>query len=374
MPCETPRILVVFGTRPEIIKLAPVVAALRQKPGIETVVCSTGQQRELAAQTLAVFDLTADFDLQLMRERQDLHDIVAGALCGTRDIIAQVRPSFVLVQGDTGSAVGAGLAAYYSRIPLGHVEAGLRTNDMFNPFPEEANRRLLDEVSSLLFAPTPRARDVLLREGVAAERVHLTGNTVVDALMMARQGWEQRGAPATAAGLLASCPGKKLLLTCHRRENFGDGLAAIFDGVADIARRYPDLTVLFPVHPNPTVRDAAQAHLGGVANVRLLGQLPYPDFLYLLSHADLVISDSGGVQEEAPSFGTPLMVVRRQTERMEGVEGGFATIARLEAEDISRHALELLAQGRRPPTVTTPYGDGHAAQRIADLLTQAVSG
>lgn len=373
MPCDRPRVLVVFGTRPEIIKLAPVVTALRRQPGIETVVCSTGQQRELGAQTLAAFGLAADMDLDLMRHGQDLHDVVAGTLCGVRDVVARIRPALVVVQGDTGSAVGAGLAAYYARVPVAHVEAGLRTGDMFDPFPEEVNRRLLDELASLLFAPTARARDTLLREGVPAGRVHLTGNTVVDALRMAERRWREGGPPPAAAALLASCPGPLLLLTCHRRETFGSGQAAIFDGVLDVARRRPDLTVLFPVHPNPEVRQPAEACFADVPNIRLSEQMPYPDFLYLLSRADLVVSDSGGVQEEAPSFGTPLLVVRRQTERVEGVEAGQAVVSGLEAGDIATRALALLEAGRRPPARQNPYGDGQAGERIATACVAAVT-
>jgi UDP-N-acetylglucosamine 2-epimerase (non-hydrolysing) len=374
MSCSRPRILVVFGTRPEIIKLAPVIAALRQNPAVETVVCATGQQRDLAAQALAAFRLDADFDLDLMRDGQDLHDVVAGTLCGVRDIIAKVRPALVVVQGDTGSAVGAGLAAYYARVPVAHVEAGLRTNDMFNPFPEEVNRRLLDEVSTHLFAPTIRARDTLIHEGVSVGRVHLTGNTVVDALHMAQNHWRDHGAPPAATKILDACAGPTVLMTCHRRENLGDGLAAIFEGVVQVAHHRPDATIIFPVHPNPAVRQPAEARFAGIPNIRLMDQLPYQDFLYLVSRADLVISDSGGVQEEAPSFGTPLLVVRSQTERLEGVEGGFATIAGLEAEDIFCHALALLDRGRQPPPAVNPYGDGNAARRIAEICALAAGG
>lgn len=360
---DRPKVLVVFGTRPEVIKLAPVIAALRRCPAVEVVVCNTGQQRELSAQAMAAFDLVADLDLELMRHGQDLHDVVAGTLCGVRDAVARIRPALTVVQGDTGSAVGAGLASYYARVPVAHVEAGLRTGDMFNPFPEEVNRRLLDELSTLLFAPTARARDTLLREGVPAERIHLTGNTVVDALRMAEH--RLNAAPPPAAAVLPAA-GPLLLLTCHRRENFGDGLSAIFNGVLEAARQRPDLTVLFPVHPNPEVRAAAQAHFAECGNVRLLDQLPYPDFLYLLARADLAVSDSGGVQEEAPSFGTPLLVVRRQTERMEGVEAGYADIVDLTSPAIAARILELLAAGRRP-RADNPYGDGRAGTRIADI-------
>lgn len=366
MPSDRPKVLVVFGTRPEIIKLAPVVAALRRHPAVEVVTCNTGQQRELSAQALAAFDLAADIQLDLMRRGQDLHDVVAGTLCGVRDAVARIGPALVVVQGDTGSAVGAGLAAYYARVPVAHVEAGLRTGDMFNPFPEEINRRLLDELSTLLFAPTPRARDTLLREGIPAERVHLTGNTVVDALLAAGR----RPPSPAAAALTAGLPGPLLLLTCHRRENFGAGLAAIFDGVLEVARRRPDLTVLFPVHPNPEVREPAEARFAGAANVRLIGQLPYHDFLHLLGRADLMVSDSGGVQEEAPSFGTPLLVVRRLTERMEGIEAGHADMVGPDCAAIAARAMDLLEAGRRP-RAPNPYGDGRAGERIAAICADA---
>lgn len=363
MSSDRKRVLVVFGTRPEAIKLAPVVTALRAMPDLETVVCSTGQHRDMVAQVLPSLGLTPDIDLDLMQPGQSLHSVVADVLRHVGEVVDRIAPGLVVVHGDTGSAVGATLAAHYSGCPVAHVEAGLRTGDLFDPFPEEANRRLIDPVCSLLFAPTATARDTLLAEGHSPANVHLTGNTVVDALETIRTQWAAEGPPPAASALLAECPGPVVLLTCHRRENFGDGLAAIFAGVAALARQRPDVTVLFPVHRNPEVR-AAAAILADLPNLRLLEPLPYPDFLYLVARAALIITDSGGIQEEAPSFGTPVLVARRVTERQQLTDSGGGILVGRCADSVLAQALACLDTGRRPAG-PNPFGDGLAGKRIA---------
>lgn len=366
MPSERKRVLVVFGTRPEAIKLAAVVTALRQRPEMETIVCCTGQHRDMVAQVLPSLGLVPDINLDLMQPGQTPNSVVADVLRGVGDLVERLSPSLVVVHGDTGSAVGATLAAHYGGCPVAHVEAGLRTGDLFDPFPEEANRRLIDSVCSLLFAPTVAARDALLAEGHPPANIHLTGNTVVDALETIRARWAEDGAPPVAAGLLAQCDGPTVLMTCHRRENFGDGLAAIFAGVAELARRRPEITVLFPVHRNPEVRAAAQA-LQGLANVRLMEPMPYPDFLYLVANAALIITDSGGIQEEAPSFGTPVLVARRVTERQQLTESGGGILVGRCADTVLRQALSCL-DGDRRPLAANPFGDGRAGMRIAAAI------
>lgn len=369
MACNPRRILVVFGTRPEAIKLAPVIAALRARSDLETIVCNTGQHGEMLDQVLPFFGISPDIDLALMRQGQDLHQVVAGVIESMGAVIARTAPDMVVVQGDTSTALGSGLAAVYSQSPLAHVEAGLRTYDMRDPFPEEANRRLLDQMSSLLFAPTEDCRAALLAEGLPQEMIHVTGNSVVDALEMARRHWDEHGAPVEAEAILAECGGPVVLVTGHRRENLGEGLAEIFAGVAALAEEQPDITVLFPVHRNPDVRGAANAQLAGRSNVKLLPPQPYPVFLNLAARADLIITDSGGIQEEAPSFGTPVLVTRRTTERQPLTASGAGILVVPKAETVLAHARAMLAAGRRMPG-HNPFGDGRAGERITEHVVR----
>jgi UDP-N-acetylglucosamine 2-epimerase len=364
------RIAVVAGTRPEAIKLAPVVYLLRRQPGIETVFVSTGQHREMLKQVLAAFSLSPDLDLEVMRSGQDLHDVTIATLAKLKPILRELRPAWVVVQGDTTSAMAAALSAFYERIPVAHVEAGLRTNDRYRPFPEEINRRLVDQLSGVLFAPTALAREALLREGFDDARILVSGNTVVDAILHLRASGETRR--RHAGGLdLEAIPGRLVLVTSHRRESFGDGLAAICRALVRIAERHPDVTVVYPVHLNPNVDGPVRAALGGHPRIVLLPPVSYEDLGALLERCHLVLTDSGGIQEEAPSFRKPVLVLREVTERPEGVAAGVAAVVGTGEERIVVETSRLLsdrAAYERMASGASPYGDGHAAERIVEAL------
>jgi UDP-N-acetylglucosamine 2-epimerase len=364
------RIAVVAGTRPEAIKLAPVVYLLRRQSGIETVFVSTGQHREMLKQVLAAFSLAPDLDLEVMRSGQDLHDVTIATLARLKPILRELRPAWVVVQGDTTSAMAAALSAFYERIPIAHVEAGLRTNDRYRPFPEELNRRLVDQLSGALFAPTALAREALLREGFDDARILVTGNTVVDAIHHLRaQGGTRR---RHAGGLdLEAIPGRLVLVTSHRRESFGDGLAAICRALVRIAERHPDVTVVYPVHLNPNVDGPVRAALAGHPRIVLLPPVSYVDLAALLERCHLVLTDSGGIQEEAPSFRKPVLVLREVTERPEGVAAGVAAVVGTGEERIVLETSRLLsdrAAYERMASGASPYGDGRAAERIVEAL------
>ncbi len=353
------RILVVYGTRPEAIKMAPVVRALRSRPERFTpIVCTTAQHREMVDQVESLFELTPDIDLDLMRADQRLNDLGARVLTAIDGVIDRVVPDWLLVQGDTTTAMAAALAAFHRRTPVGHVEAGLRTGDLDRPFPEEANRRLIDALAAALFAPTERSRTALLAEGVHEDRIHLTGNTVVDAL---HEVAARLGGPEDRQS--------EVLVTAHRRESFGPPMRAIFGAVEELARRFPDVRWVFPVHPNPSVRGPAHEMLGSIPNVELHEPLEYAELIRRLMRAKLVLTDSGGIQEEAPAFGTPVLVMRERTERPEGIEAGIARLVGVDQQSIVAAATEALAgtpaAARRGGN---PYGDGHAAERIAAIL------
>lgn len=367
---RTARIAVVAGTRPEGIKLAPVVHALRRRRGIETVFVSTGQHREMLQQALAAFALRPDVDLDLMRAGQGLHDVTVATLARLDPVLRELRPAWVVVQGDTTTAMAAALAAFYLRIPVAHVEAGLRTNDRYSPFPEELNRRIVDQIAEVLFAPTPHARRALLREGFSDERILVTGNTVVDAIQHLRASGATRG--RSAAGLdLEALPGRVLLVTSHRRESFGAGLAAICRALVRIAERHPDVTIVYPVHLNPNVQGPVRAALGGHPRIVLLPPLGYVELAALLERAYLVLTDSGGIQEEAPSFGKPVLVLRDVTERPEGVAAGVAAVVGTGEDGIVAATSRLLSDRASYDGMATganPYGDGRASERIAEAL------
>ena len=370
------RIVVVAGTRPEAIKLAPVVRALRARASAETLFVSTGQHREMLRQVLAAFDLAPDVDLEVMRPGQDLHAVTVAALARLAPVLREARPAWVVVQGDTTTALAAALGAFYERIAVAHVEAGLRTNDRYRPFPEEINRRLVDQLSAALFAPTALAREALLREGFPDGRILLTGNTVVDAIRELRAA---RGArPRRAADLdLDALPGRVVLVTSHRRESFGEGLAAICRALVRIAERAPDVTIVYPVHLNPNVDGPVRAALGGHPRIVLLPPVSYPELVALLERAHLVLTDSGGIQEEAPSFRRPVLVLREVTERPEGVAAGVAAVVGTGEERIVEETVRLLEDGAayaRMASGVNPYGDGHAAERIADALLDPPDG
>ena len=356
------RILVVYGTRPEAIKLGPVVRALRDRPELCAVtVCTTAQHRELTDQVERVLGLTADIDLDLMQPEQALNRLTSRVFAGVDAVLVSSTPDWLIVQGDTTSAMAAALAAFHRGVRVGHVEGGLRTGDLARPFPEEMNRRVVDLVASAHFAPTARARASLLAEGVPAARVFLTGNTAVDAVQAIAAGLPPRAGPRN----------EEVLVTVHRRESFGAPIRGLFGAIADLARLYPSVRWRCPVHPNPEVAAPAREMLTGIENVDLLPPLDYIDLVDHLRRCRLVLTDSGGLQEEAPAFGTPVLVLRETTERPEGVWAGVARLvgvdrARVVAE--TRRALDS-PEAARGPAAENPYGDGRAAERIASILT-----
>lgn len=364
------RVVVVVGTRPEAIKMAPLVMELRRRGTAEICLCATGQHRELLHQALAPFGLTPDIVLSPARRGGRLNDLTAAIIGGFDTHLADLQPDIVLTHGDTTSAMATSLAASQRGIPVGHVEAGLRSHDLASPWPEEANRRIIDAVASHFFAPTDCARDNLIREGAAAARIHVTGNTVVDALrhMLSRQDADAAGLARSrlSYGAFLDAP-TKILVTCHRRENWGDPLARICAALRIIAAD-PDLSLLQPLHGNPAVAAPVSAALSGLRNVHLVPPAGYGDFLYLLSRSDIVITDSGGVQEEAVSIGKRVLVLRDTTERPEGIAAGLAELV---GTDIDRIVSGVQAARLRPnavPAASGVYGDGHAARRIADVI------
>lgn len=365
------KVAVVVGTRPEVIKLAPVVLALRQSRQLAPVVISTGQHRTMLDQSLAVFGIAPDRDLDLMMPGQSLEDLTARALVAMKEALAAIEPCWVVVQGDTTTALAAAMAAFYARVPVAHVEAGLRSGERYSPFPEEVNRRMIDQIAELLLAPTRSAADHLLAEGFAPASVHVTGNTVVDALLAVRE--RIRLDPVAIPGLAEErALGKRIVLvTAHRRESFGAPLVDMMKALRQIARDNPDVLVVYPVHLNPNVDGPARAILAGEERVALLPPLGYLEFVALLERSTLVLTDSGGVQEEAPSFGKPILVMREVTERPEGIAAGVARLVGTSGADIVREANRLLADPaayRAMAAAVNPYGDGQSARRIAVLL------
>jgi UDP-N-acetylglucosamine 2-epimerase (non-hydrolysing) len=372
-PVRLPRVMVVVGTRPEAIKMAPVVHALRKREGIvETELVLTGQHTDMVADVLEVFRLEPDHDLALMREGQSLYDVARGCMDGLRGLVEARRPRLVLVQGDTASVFFGALVAYFEDVAVGHVEAGLRSGDLRRPFPEEGFRRLTGVLADLHFAPTPGARDNLLGEGVPAGHIFMTGNPVVDALLRVSAS-ELPIRDATLAALLAEPGGGApfALLTAHRRESFGEPLARVFGAVRTLVDERRDLRILYPVHPNPEVRGPAQRILGGHPRIHLVDPLSYPDLVRALYRARLVLTDSGGIQEEAPTFGTATLVLREVTERPEGIVAGVAELVGTDPERILASARARLDEGpeaRRARRGRNPYGDGQAGSRIAEAV------
>jgi UDP-N-acetylglucosamine 2-epimerase len=368
-----PRVLLIFGTRPEAIKMAPLVRVLDERADFEAVTCVTAQHREMLDQVLDWFGIMPDYDLDLMQPDQTLAGLTARALEGVSGVIEAVRPDAVLSQGDTTTAMTAALAAFYQRIPVGHVEAGLRTRDIYNPFPEEVNRHLIGVMASYNFAPTETARDALLAEGTRPESITVTGNTVIDALQ-----WTVAQPYRLDLGLPLGTSGERLILiTAHRRESFGPDFEAICHALRQIAERNADVRLVYPVHLNPNVQTPVHRILSGVERVHLIDPLPYPAFAHLMNQSALVITDSGGLQEEAPALGKPVLVMRRTTERPEAVEAGTARLVGTETVAIVRAAEELLrdeAAYRAMANAISPFGDGHAAERIADVLARELSG
>ena len=361
------RVLSVFGTRPEAIKMSPLALELARREHIDPQVCVTAQHREMLDGVLAVFGLRPDYDLDIMRPGQTLADITSRVLSGLGGVFESARPDLVLVHGDTTTTFAAALAAFYAKIPCGHVEAGLRTFDRWSPYPEEMNRRLAGQLCTLHFAPTARNAENLRREGVEGG-VFVTGNTVIDALAYTARG-EGFSSPQLRA---LDFSGRRVIaLTCHRRENYGRPMENIFAAVREIAERHPEVLIVYPVHLSPAVRECAARLLGGVANIALIEPLDAVDMHRLMARSYLVMTDSGGIQEEAPALGKPVLVLRRETERPEAVEAGTVALAGTETADIVRLAETLLADGAayaRMAHAVNPYGDGHACRRIADAI------
>lgn len=371
MPEGQLRVLSIFGTRPEAVKMAPVVECLVATPGVESCVCVTAQHRQMLDQVLDLFNIQPDYDLDIMRPDQALSDLTAALFTGLDPVLRDAQPDWVLVQGDTTTVMAAALLAYYHQMRVGHVEAGLRTGDKWQPFPEEINRRIAGAIADLHFAPTPQARKNLLGEGVPSERVIVTGNPVIDALQtIAARPYE------FADGPLAGMPWNRrvILVTAHRRENFGQPLANIFSAIRRIAENYAEqIHFVYPVHLNPNVHRPAHHALGGVPNITLLEPLDYLPMVHLMKRAYLVLTDSGGIQEEAPAFGVPVLVMRRLTERPEAVEAGTARLVGTDPERIVAEASRLLddeGEHAAMARAINPFGDGHASERIVQALLE----
>ena len=361
------RVLSVFGTRPEAIKMSPLALELARREHIDPQVCVTAQHREMLDGVLSVFGVAPDYDLDIMRPGQTLADITSRVLSGLGGVFESARPDLVLVHGDTTTTFAAALAAFYAKIPCGHVEAGLRTFDRWSPYPEEMNRRLAGQLCTLHFAPTARNAENLRREGVEGG-VFVTGNTVIDALAYTARG---EGFSSPQLRELDFSGRRVIALTCHRRENYGRPMENIFAAVREIAERHPEVLIVYPVHLSPAVRECAARLLGGVANIALIEPLDAVDMHRLMARSYLVMTDSGGIQEEAPALGKPVLVLRRETERPEAVEAGTVALAGTETADIVRLAETLLADGAayaRMAHAVNPYGDGHACRRIADAI------
>lgn len=378
MTDQPAKILVIFGTRPEAIKLFTVVAALKQDPRFEPIVCVSAQHRAMLDQVLEIAGIVPDHDLDLMRPNQTLDGLTAALLTELGGVMDRVQPDRVIVQGDTATAMAGALAAYYRKLPVDHVEAGLRSGNIYHPWPEEVNRKIIGAIASLHFAPTTTSQAALLRENVDAGRVHVTGNTVIDALHWVLARIEAQ--PTLAAGLdeLAErFKGKRIIgVTSHRRENFGEGMENIASAIRRIAER-PDTAIIFPVHLNPNVRAVMNERLVGLDNVALIEPLDYPHFARLLSMAEIMLTDSGGVQEEAPALGKPVLVMRETTERPEGVVAGTARLVGTDSSRIVSEIFSLLddkAAYEAMARAHNPFGDGQASRRIVDALAQEVWG
>lgn len=363
------RVMVVYGTRPEAVKVAPVVRALETSAGCEPIVAVTGQHREMLDQVNEVFGIRPQYDLDLCTPGQTLTEITVGTLAGMGRVLAEEKPDMVVVQGDTTTTYAAALAAFYLKIPVAHLEAGLRTADRYDPFPEEVNRRLTSQLASLHLAPTEISRSNLLAEGVAAEAVVVTGNTVIDALRLTVDGNRALGDPLLARVSNGVVP--MVLVTAHRRESWGEPMARIGRAVAQLAIRRPDLHVVWPLHRNPLVRDAVCPSVSGLPNVLLTEPQPYAEFCQLMARATLILTDSGGVQEEGPSLGVPVLVMRDTTERPEAVAAGTVRLVGTDESRILREAERLLtddAARTEMARAINPYGDGQAARRTVEAI------
>ncbi|NLY08304.1 MAG: UDP-N-acetylglucosamine 2-epimerase (non-hydrolyzing) [Tissierellia bacterium] len=362
------KVLTVFGTRPEAIKMAPIVKELEKNSNIESRVCVTGQHREILDQVLEVFDIKPDFDLDIFKPGQSLSQITTKALLGMEKVIEEFRPDLLLIQGDTTTVFTGALAAFYHKIPVGHVEAGLRSENIYSPYPEEANRKLTSVITSLHFAPTEIAKENLLQEGYNPADIYVTGNTVIDALKYTvKDKYIFDKSPLDSI----QYNNKVILLTSHRRENWGEPMERIFSAMKKIVEMRPEVELIFPVHPNPKVRTVADKYLKGMDRVHLIEPLSYEPFCNLMAKSHIVVTDSGGVQEEAPTLGKPVLVVREETERPEGIEAGTAKLLGTDEAVIIEEVLRLLDDEnsyKSMANAVNPYGDGYASKRIVEII------
>ncbi|MCL4555731.1 MAG: UDP-N-acetylglucosamine 2-epimerase (non-hydrolyzing) [Gammaproteobacteria bacterium] len=376
------KVLLVFGTRPEAIKMAPLVKVFQTYPQqFETKVCVTAQHRQMLDQVLEMFNIQPDFDLDIMKPGQDLYDVTANVLLGMKGVLTEFCPDVVLVHGDTSTTFATALACFYQKIVVAHVEAGLRTNNILNPWPEEANRQLTTKLARYHFAPTPESQQNLLREGISADTIDVTGNTVIDALMMTlahiRNDSALQQTLAEQINLSFDWLSERfILVTGHRRENFGQGFIDICQALRDIALNNPNLHIVYPVHLNPNVQQPVNEILGKIANVHLIEPLAYQAFVYLMNHAYLIITDSGGIQEEAPSLGKPVLVMRDTTERPEAVAAGTVLLVgtnRLSIVEHTQHLLDNAQSYQRMSKAHNPYGDGKACERIVQYFIRILN-
>ena len=366
------KVMSIFGTRPEAIKMAPLVKELERREETESIVCVTAQHRQMLDQVLDTFAITPDYDLNIMKQGQTLSDITTAALLGLEGVIKEARPDLILVHGDTTTTFAGALAAFYQQVAIGHVEAGLRTDNKYSPYPEEMNRQMVDRLTDMFFAPTALSRENLLRENVPAEKIYVTGNTAIDAMATTVRG------DYTHPELDWIGENERLiLLTAHRRENLGDPMRSIFRGVRRIVDEFPDVKVLYPIHLNPAVRQVAREVFEGCERIRLIEPLEVFDFHNFQNRSFIILTDSGGIQEEAPSLGKPVLVLRDTTERPEGIEAGTLKLVGTDEETIYQETRRLLTDGeeyRRMSRASNPYGDGHASQRIADAIIEKFRG
>lgn len=380
--------MLVFGTRPEAIKMAPLVKEFQKCPeNFETVVCVTGQHREMLDQVLRIFDINPDYDLNIMRQGQDLYDVTSRVLLGMRDVLKEVKPDIVLVHGDTTTSTAAALASFYQQISVGHVEAGLRTHNIYSPWPEEMNRQLTGRIATYHFAPTPLSRQNLLNEGISNNRIFVTGNTVIDALywvvdrIKSDKDLDAELVTALKTAGYDTCRGKRIvLITGHRRENFGDGFINICNAIKDLSCRYPDVDFVYPMHLNPNVRRPIHKVFGqdlsDLDNMFFIDPLEYLSFVYLMEKSSVVLTDSGGIQEEAPGLGKPVLVMRETTERPEALEAGTVKLVGTDYDRIVEEMSVLLDSSEayeRMSRAVNPYGDGKACGRIISKLAHGIS-
>lgn len=359
------KVMLVFGTRPEAIKMCPLINVLKKRESIETIICLSGQHKEMLAQVMDIFHLNADYNLNVMKSQQTLSEIIVDILRQFEKIIVREKPDLILVHGDTSTSFAAALSGFYSGIPVGHVEAGLRTYDMLSPYPEEFNRQVVDLITELYFAPTERAKKNLLKEGKSKEKIFVTGNTVIDALKTTIKKEYTNKHLEWAKGY------KLLLFTAHRRESLGDSIRSMFCALSRIVQEFPDIKVIYPIHKNPVIREVANKEFSEIDRIKIIEPLDVIDFHNFMSKSYLILTDSGGIQEEAPSLGKPVLVMRKTTERPEGIMAGTLKLVGTDEENIYQETKKLLTDKKEYQKMckaVNPYGDGHASERITEII------